>query len=99
MVDFPKLDPKDEEHKCAVYWKGLELNEVDTNCCFKFMVKQLEQTLCETSNWCIFKARKLLKAVKNGCEMNGSTGDDGGVVLPNIDPIVVDFAQNTGNFG
>jgi len=50
VIDFPKLDPKDDEHKCSIWWKGLEINEVDTNCCFKFMVKQLEQTLCETSN-------------------------------------------------
>lgn len=99
VLDFPKIDPKDDQHKCSIQWKGLELNEVDTNCCFKFMVKQLEQTLCETSNWCIFKARKLLKAAKNGCELSGGSGDDGAVILPNIDPIVVDFAKNTGNFG
>jgi hypothetical protein len=98
VLDFPKIDPKDDQ-KCSIYWKGLELNEVDTNCCFKFMVKQLEQTLCETSNWCIFKARKLLKAAKNGCELSGGSGDDGQVILPNIEPIVVDFAKNTGNFG
>jgi len=59
----------------------------------------VEQTLCETSNWCILKARRLLKEVKNGCMLSGSSGDDGAVLLPKLDPIVVDFNRNTSNFG
>lgn len=101
MLDFPKLDgfDGDDKSKCSIYWKGLVVNEQDNNCCFKFRVKQIEQILCETSNWCIFRARKLLKTAKNGCEMSGGSGDDGQVVLPNMDPIITDFAKNTGNFG
>lgn len=55
--------------------------------------------MCETSNWCILKARRLLKEVKNGCMLSGASGDDGAVVLPKITDIVVDFNKNTTNFG
>lgn len=53
VIDFPLLDGKDDQNKCQIWNKGLEVNEVDPNCCFKFTVKQVEQILCETSNWCI----------------------------------------------
>lgn len=46
---------------CAVWSNTLLVEESDGNCCLAFKVDNVEQVLCEVSEFCIVKAKKLTR--------------------------------------
>lgn len=57
---------------CAV-WTNTLVVEEDSNCCMAFTVDGNEMVLCEVSQFCIVRAKKMIGFVINDCRLNQTT--------------------------
>lgn len=57
---------------CAVWSNTLMVQDSDANCCFAFMVDNVERVLCEVSELCIVRAKKLIRFLVEECRANGT---------------------------
>lgn len=60
------------------------VDDSDANCCFAMLVDKNEQVLCEVSEFCIVKAKKLVRYLVVECRAN-QTAESGVKPLHNSD--------------
>jgi len=59
---------------CASWFVDMFVSsKFDGNCCFSFMSQKSEKTICETSSFCIQKAKKMFKFLVMECHKSAAT--------------------------
>lgn len=62
--------------QCAMWALSIYTDpKFDSNCCFSFLLNKQQQIICETSPFCISKAKKLMNFTQSTCHSNFAIGD------------------------
>jgi len=67
---------KNRGRNCALWYQSIYTeSKYDANCCFTFLINKQQQLICETSPFCIQRAKKLMNFTLSTCHANSSIGD------------------------
>jgi len=67
---------KNRGRNCAIWYESIYTeSKYDANCCFTFLINKQQQLICETSPFCIQRAKKLMNFTLSTCHANFSVAD------------------------